>query len=153
MPPGWDRWVAFVHSEYFDYGLTVDGTVRRYGVEPEDYSTDVLAAETEDFIRESDGPVFALFAPPAPHDPAIPTGVDEGLFADLPRVAAAIVQRAGRLGQAGARAGHAPARARPDRGPRRAAGATSTGRSRRSTGRSADCCEPSRTPAGSTTRW
>ncbi len=84
VPPGWDRWVAFVHSEYFDYGLTIDGTVRRYGVEPEDYSTDVLAAETEDFIRESDGPVFALYAPPAPHDPAIPTGVDEGLFTDLP---------------------------------------------------------------------
>jgi N-acetylglucosamine-6-sulfatase len=84
VPPGWDRWVAFVHSEYFEYGLTIDGTVRRYGTEPEDYSTDVLAAETEDFIRESDGPVFALYAPPAPHDPAIPTGVDEGRFADLP---------------------------------------------------------------------
>ena len=28
--------------------------------------------------------MFAIYAPPAPHDPAIPTGVDEGLFTDLP---------------------------------------------------------------------
>jgi len=84
VPPGWDRWVAFVHSQYFDYGLTIDGTLRPYGLESEDYSTDVLATETEDFIRGNDGPVFALFAPAAPHDPAIPAAVDEGRFADLP---------------------------------------------------------------------
>ena len=48
VPPGWDRWVAFVHSQFFDYGLTVDGTVRRRGFQPDDYSTDVLAAHTED---------------------------------------------------------------------------------------------------------
>ena len=84
VPPGWDRWVAFVHSEYLDYGLTMDGTVRRYGVEPEDYATDVLSAETEDFIRGSDGPVFAIYAPPAPHDPAIPATEDERAFSDLP---------------------------------------------------------------------
>jgi len=84
VPPGWDRWVAFVHSEYLDYGLTIDGTVRRYGIDAEDYSTDVLAGETEDFIRGSDGPVFAVYAPPAPHDPAIPAAEDDSLFAGLP---------------------------------------------------------------------
>ena len=84
VPPGWNRWVAFVHSEYLEYGLTIDGTVHRYGIDAEDYSTDVLAAETEAFIRGSDGPVFAVYAPPAPHDPAIPAAEDEGLFADLP---------------------------------------------------------------------
>jgi N-acetylglucosamine-6-sulfatase len=84
VPPGWDRWVAFVHSQFYDYGLTVDGTVHRRGVEPEDYSTDVLAAHTEGFIRHTEGPVFALFAPAAPHAPAIPAPADEGGFGDLP---------------------------------------------------------------------
>jgi N-acetylglucosamine-6-sulfatase len=84
VPPGWDRWVAFVHAEYFDYGLTIDGTVRRYGLAPDDYSTDVLADQTEDFIRGSEGPLFAIFAPAAPHAPAIPSPVDEGRFGDLP---------------------------------------------------------------------
>jgi N-acetylglucosamine-6-sulfatase len=84
VPPGWDRWVAFVHAEYFDYGLTIDGTVQRFGRGPDDYSTDVLADQTEDFIRGSEGPVFAVFAPAAPHAPAIPSPVDEGGFGDLP---------------------------------------------------------------------
>jgi N-acetylglucosamine-6-sulfatase len=84
VPPGWDRWVAFVHSQFFDYGLTVDGEVRRRGVEPNDYSTDVLAAHTEGFIRRTEGPLFALFAPAAPHAPAIPAPADEGGFDDLP---------------------------------------------------------------------
>ncbi|MDP9119635.1 MAG: sulfatase [Actinomycetota bacterium] len=84
VPPGWDRWVAFVHAEYFDYGLTFDGTVQRFGLGPDDYSTDVLADQTENFIRESEGPVFAIFAPAAPHAPAIPSPVDEGGFGDLP---------------------------------------------------------------------
>jgi N-acetylglucosamine-6-sulfatase len=84
VPPGWDRWVAFVHAEYFDYGLTIDGTVRRYGLAPGDYSTDVLADHTEEFIRGSEGPVFAIFAPAAPHAPAIPSPEDEGEFGDLP---------------------------------------------------------------------
>jgi len=83
VPPGWDRWVAFVHAEYFDYGLTIDGTVQRYGLAPGNYSTDVLADQTEDFIRGSEGPLFAIFAPAAPHAPAIPSPVDEGKFDDL----------------------------------------------------------------------
>lgn len=84
VPPGWDRWVAFVHAEYQDYGLTIDGTVQRYGLDPEDYSTDVLAAHAEDFIRGNDGPVFAIYAPAAPHAPAIPSPEDQGGFIDLP---------------------------------------------------------------------
>ena len=39
VPPGWDRWVAFVHSQYFGYTLTVDGTIERFGAAVEDYST------------------------------------------------------------------------------------------------------------------
>ena len=84
VPPGWDRWVAFVHSQFFDYGLTVDGTVNRREHEPDDYSTDVLAAHTEGFIRGTEGPLFALFAPAAPHAPATPAPVDRSGFDDLP---------------------------------------------------------------------
>jgi arylsulfatase A-like enzyme len=84
VPPGWDRWVAFVHSQYVDYGLTVDGAIRRYGSAPEDYSTDVVAAEAEAFLRGSEGPVFAVFAPAAPHAPATPSPADAVGFEDLP---------------------------------------------------------------------
>jgi N-acetylglucosamine-6-sulfatase len=84
VPPGWDRWVAFVHSQYEDYGLTFDGRVQRFGSAPEDYSTEVLVDDAESFIRGSEGPVFALFAPAAPHAPAIPAGVDGAGFEDLP---------------------------------------------------------------------
>jgi N-acetylglucosamine-6-sulfatase len=84
VPPGWDRWVAFVHSQYVDYRLTVDGTVEDHGHGPEDYSTDVLADQADAFIRSSNGPIFAIFAPAAPHEPATPAAMDEQLFADLP---------------------------------------------------------------------
>ena len=84
VPPGWDRWMAFVHSGFFDYGLTIDGEVKRFGSSPADYSTDVLAERTDAFIRRTGGPFFAIFAPAAPHAPATPAPTDAGLFSDLP---------------------------------------------------------------------
>lgn len=83
IPPGWDRWTAFIHAQYEDYTLQVDGEVRRYGSAPQDYSTDVLAAMAEAFVRETPGPLFLYFAPAAPHGPAPPAPGDEGAFADL----------------------------------------------------------------------
>jgi len=83
VPPGWDRWVAFVHAEMLDYGLTFDGTVRRFGTEPEDHSTQVLAHEAVAFVRETEGPLFLVYAPAVPHAPAIPSPGDENAFADL----------------------------------------------------------------------
>jgi N-acetylglucosamine-6-sulfatase len=84
VPPGWDRWAAFVRSKYQDYKLTVDGDVRTYGNDPSDYSTDVLGALAERFIRETPGPIFVEYAPAAPHAPAIPEPRFQGSFADLP---------------------------------------------------------------------
>ena len=83
VPPGWDRWMAFVHSQYFEYGLTIDGEVKQFGSSPGDYSTDVLAERTDAFIRRTGGPFFAIFAPAAPHAPATPAPVDADLFSDL----------------------------------------------------------------------
>jgi len=84
VPPGWDRWVAFIHSAYYDYKLSVDGRVEEHGSDPSDYSTAVLAARAADFIRSTGGPLFLEFTPAAPHGPATPAPGDEGAFADLP---------------------------------------------------------------------
>ena len=83
VPPGWDRWVAFVRAGYFDYRLTVDGEVRTYGSSATDYSTTVLAEETVAFLEAASGPVFVLFAPAAPHAPAVPHPRDDAAFAGL----------------------------------------------------------------------
>jgi arylsulfatase A-like enzyme len=115
VPPGWDRWVAFVHSQYYDYRLSVDGKTRSLGHEPSDYSTDVLARYAEGFIRSAAGPLFLYFAPAAPHYPATPgpglagepvppasptPAVDEVDVSDKP----AWVRRLPRLGPSGVRA-------------------------------------------------
>ena len=83
VPPGWDRWVAFVRSRYLDYKLTVDGRVETHGTEPADYSTAVLGAYAERFIRETAGPIFVAFTPAAPHGPATPEARYAGVFDDL----------------------------------------------------------------------
>ena len=72
VPPGWDKWNAFVDDNgeggrFFDYELSVDGRVQKFGHAPNDYSTDVLARKSRRFIRRSDRPFFLYFAPFAPH--------------------------------------------------------------------------------------
>lgn len=88
VPPGWSRWVAFTPSNvdnYLGYGLNVDGAIVPRGTQPEDYSTDVLAAEAEDFVRSDEtAPFFALFAPYAPHNPATPAARHGNAFPALP---------------------------------------------------------------------
>ena len=83
VPPGWDRWVAFVHSAQVDYALTFGGQVRSFGHGPADHATEVLADEVVSFIRGSSGPLFVEFAPSVPHAPAIASPGDEDTFPDL----------------------------------------------------------------------
>lgn len=85
VPPGWDRWVAFPRSGYFDYDLNVDGEIVHHGSAPEDYSTRVLAQEVASFIRSEPGPLLAWFTPYAPHNPATPEPRYADAFSDLPR--------------------------------------------------------------------
>lgn len=84
VPPGWDRWVAFVRAGYLDYKLTFDGEVRSYGSGPSDLSTPVLAREAVRFVETAHGPLFLVFAPAAPHAPAIPAAMDTAAFRGLP---------------------------------------------------------------------
>jgi N-acetylglucosamine-6-sulfatase len=79
VPPGWDTFATFMsgHGSYYSYRLS-DGT--HYGTEPQDYSTDVLAARATQFISSTpaDQPLFLYFAPFGPHAPYKPAPRDLG---------------------------------------------------------------------------
>jgi arylsulfatase A-like enzyme len=92
VPPGWQRWAVFTGSithgrppGFFNYDLAVDGRRESHGSTAADYSTDVLAAYAQDFIRDAPAgrPIFLLFAPFAPHHPATPAPRHASAFPDL----------------------------------------------------------------------
>jgi N-acetylglucosamine-6-sulfatase len=88
IPPGWDRWLAFATragggGKYYDYGLSDDGKRVSFGRQPQDHSTDVLAQSAVDFICGSQGPLFLVYAPYAPHGVAIPAPRHRDEFDDL----------------------------------------------------------------------
>jgi N-acetylglucosamine-6-sulfatase len=78
VPPGWDRWFAKENANestaYYDYDVVDQAAVRHFGSDPEDYSTDVLGATADAFLRVAPAskPWFLYFAPNAPHAPSIP---------------------------------------------------------------------------------
>jgi len=78
VPPGWDEWHALIghHYAYYNYQLSENGRAVTYGDKPKDYETDVLGAETIDFIARAsqnrNQPFFIYLAPSAPHLPATP---------------------------------------------------------------------------------
>jgi VCBS repeat-containing protein len=88
IPPGWDDWHAFAKNTpgwYYDYTLNENGTLVNYGSDPEDYSTDVLAAKALDFIEQPDAaPFFLYLAPRAPHNNWTPAPRHVGAFANAP---------------------------------------------------------------------
>jgi N-acetylglucosamine-6-sulfatase len=86
VPPGWDRWAAvFGHNGYdpgiqwLDDGASPGGPVLRA---TDDYSTTFFGDRAEEFIRSADPgqPIFAYYAPFAPHAPATPLPSDDGVF-------------------------------------------------------------------------
>jgi arylsulfatase A-like enzyme len=88
VPPGWSRWVAFHDATneggaYVDYELNVDGVLESHGSTESDYSTDLLADRTVEFIRGTTAatPLFAFFSPFAPHELAVPATRHAGLYA------------------------------------------------------------------------
>jgi N-acetylglucosamine-6-sulfatase len=86
VPPGWDRWFALTGLKegggYFDYEVSDHGNVVSFGLDPGDYSTDVLADRAEAFVMTADTsrPLFLYLAPHAPHEPATPAPRHEGSF-------------------------------------------------------------------------
>ena len=88
VPVGWDDWFGVVTGydeyhdlapEYLDYDVNNNGTMRHFGTEPSDYSTDVLSRQTKQFIGASAAqgkPFFAYVTPIAPHTPNSPAARD-----------------------------------------------------------------------------
>jgi N-acetylglucosamine-6-sulfatase len=80
VPPGWDDWFAYSGPpSYLGYEVRIgrdDGSTQlvAYGGDPDDYATDVFAAEAESIIESTppDEPLFLWFAPFAPHAAAMP---------------------------------------------------------------------------------
>ena len=104
IPPGWSDWhAATAHGKKspYDYDLNENGELVRYGSEPGDYKTDVMADKAVEFIGGGSGerPFFLWVATSAPHtDNALPASAPRnplpaprhrGRFADisLPRPA------------------------------------------------------------------
>jgi arylsulfatase A-like enzyme len=85
VPPGWDRWVAFTRVGYDRYGLNLDGVRRGYRPgNPADYSTDVLTRHATRFIRGARKPFFLVYAPFAPHFPAVVALRHADAFGSMP---------------------------------------------------------------------
>jgi N-acetylglucosamine-6-sulfatase len=76
IPPGWTHWRALVgsNSEYYNYGVSLGGRLIHHGYRPLDYATDVFGNMTASWIRSAPTrrPLFAYYAPPAPHGPYTP---------------------------------------------------------------------------------
>ncbi|HKI02861.1 MAG TPA: sulfatase [Thermoanaerobaculia bacterium] len=97
-PPGWSRWFGLIDPttyKLYDYVVSDDGVPVSYGDAPDDYQTDVLAAEAESVLRSrarSSQPFFVTVAPVAPHleqvrngqQPPRPAPRHEGRFAAEP---------------------------------------------------------------------
>src|SRR5215216_4142946 len=67
------------YTNYFEYNVNDDGTIRHYGTKDSDYRTDVLSRKTNAFISKGAAqstPFFAYVAPNAPHPPATPAPRD-----------------------------------------------------------------------------
>jgi arylsulfatase A-like enzyme len=89
VPEGWDRWwgreQGALTSLYENYTVVQQGVPVHYGVEEEDYATDVFGAAALEFIRDAplEQPFLLWFAPTAPHPPWTPAPRHDGAFADL----------------------------------------------------------------------
>ncbi|XP_078050713.1 N-acetylglucosamine-6-sulfatase [Augochlora pura] len=76
VPIGWDSWFGLIgNSKYYNYSISINGTVQKFNSTQLDYLTDVISEVAVNFIetRKADGqPFLAVLAPPAPHAPFTP---------------------------------------------------------------------------------
>ncbi|MBI3161765.1 MAG: sulfatase [Chloroflexi bacterium] len=70
VPPGWDEWATLLDAEFFNYNMTVNGTIEKHGEAPDDFSADVTTRNAVDFIVDSkDEPFFMTVGYFNPHSP------------------------------------------------------------------------------------
>jgi arylsulfatase A-like enzyme len=80
VPPGWDRWEAFVGDGFNlpGYLLNEHGEIVEYSGEDQDYSTDLLRDRSLGFVEEhAESPFLVVYTPYAPH-------FDQGFFSTTP---------------------------------------------------------------------
>lgn len=87
VPPGFTRWdVAGWGYPEFNYTLNQDGVLHRYGDQPSDYLTDVIARDGVQFINQAARartPFLLELATFAPHSPYVPAPRDSRDFPGL----------------------------------------------------------------------
>jgi arylsulfatase A-like enzyme len=87
VPDGWHRWYGFTQGagNMFNWNANHNGrTVEHRGDTDATYSTNVLAELVATTIRQSPRPFALLFAPPAPHLPAVPANEFRNYFLSEP---------------------------------------------------------------------
>jgi N-acetylglucosamine-6-sulfatase len=70
VPVGWDNWFAFDQIAYYNYRINDNGTIRKFGKQASDYSTDVLKDRALQYIKDQSAaakPFFLLVSTKAPH--------------------------------------------------------------------------------------
>jgi N-acetylglucosamine-6-sulfatase len=92
VPPGWDKWFATPTAKFYNYRVTTNRGLLRFGDEPKDYIARVLTRRAKAFVRNAkraEVPFFLYLSHSAPHDPAVADPRDVGRFAgvvtDTPR--------------------------------------------------------------------
>jgi len=87
VPPGFSDWdVAGWGYPEFNYSLNENGVLHRYGDQPADYLTDVIARDGVQFINQAARdkvPFFLELASFAPHTPNVPSPRDARDFPGL----------------------------------------------------------------------
>ena len=86
VPPGWDEFYS-THIEtsvfsYYDFVMTENGELARYGPEQNAYLTDIERGHAVDFVRSAasqDEPFFLFLNPYAPHAPSEAAPRHEGM--------------------------------------------------------------------------
>lgn len=69
--------LSFTFSRYYNYELSVNGSVEDHGSNPEDYLTTVLLRKSVQFLNEQkrkrgNNPFLMVIATSAPHQPVTP---------------------------------------------------------------------------------
>ncbi|XP_076230933.1 N-acetylglucosamine-6-sulfatase [Calliopsis andreniformis] len=87
VPVGWDWWAGLIgNSKYYNYSLSINGTEKKFGSDPEDYLTDVISNMATDFIKTintNDHSFLMVLAPPAPHAPFTPALRHSDIYEDV----------------------------------------------------------------------